>query len=117
MKITYLAGPMRGYPKFNFEAFYDLEDSLSGLGWKCLNPARMDMEQFPGVSDPDKLPSQPMEAYVERDMNALLMIKRMVTKGEATQGAVHFLPGWHKSVGAKAEHAIAEWLGLELIYL
>lgn len=107
---TYIAGPMRGYQKLNFEAFYDAEDSLRRLGWDCLNPARMDMEANPSVSDPDKLPLRPMSWYVERDVAALCTL-------DPGNDAVHFLPDWHKSRGARAEHAVAEWLGLERIYL
>lgn len=115
-KLTYIAGPMRGYPKFNFEAFYDAEKSLSCLGWECLNPARMDMEQHPTVTDPDKLPLAPMWSYVKRDIDTLVFLAQTGSTTDA-RVAVHFLPDWHKSKGATAEHAVAQWLKLECIYL
>lgn len=115
-KLTYIAGPMRGYPKFNFEAFFDAEDSLNRLGWECLNPARMDLQANPDIKDPDLLPTGKMWEYVERDVHALNTIAKAVAE-EGVQGAVHFLPGWHKSKGATAEHAVAQWLKLECIYL
>lgn len=114
-KLTYIAGPMRGYPKFNFEAFYDAEQTLSTLGWTCLNPARMDMEADPHIKDPDLLPVHDMTVYVERDVNALISLVRKAQEGFTV--AVHFLPGWNKSTGARAEHAVAEWLKIERIYL
>lgn len=114
-KVTYLAGPMRGYPKFNFPAFFDAEEALQRLKWTVANPARLDMEAHPEISDPEKLPVNAMWEYVERDVLALTNLARI--SGPDCKVAVHFLEGWHKSKGARAEHAIAEWLGLERIYL
>lgn len=116
MKITYIAGPMRGYPNQNIEAFYSAEQALKMLGWLCLNPARMDAEAHPNVK-PEDLPKLPIYQYVERDLGALVDIAMAAHRDKSVRGAVHFLPGWHLSVGAKAEHAVAEWLGLERIYL
>jgi len=111
-KWTYIAGPMRGYPQFNFPAFFDAEESLARLGWKSKNPARMDLEQDATAATSFV---HPVEVYVKRDIEALLFLKQMERVGHKV--AVHFLEGWHKSKGARAEHAVAEWLEIERIYL
>ena len=36
----YVAGPMSGYPRFNYPAFFDAEHLLRTSGYDVLNPAR-----------------------------------------------------------------------------
>ena len=43
MKHIYIAGPMRGYPEFNFPAFYAAEERLRARGHAVFNPARRDV--------------------------------------------------------------------------
>jgi hypothetical protein len=49
MKSIYIAGPMTGYPNFNFQAFHDAAAKWKALGWKVWNPAEKDEED--GVVD------------------------------------------------------------------
>lgn len=39
MKV-YIAGPMTGYPDFNYPAFFAAQDALIGVGHEPINPAR-----------------------------------------------------------------------------
>ena len=39
-KFLYVAGPMSGYPGFNYPAFIAAEDELMDAGYAVLNPAR-----------------------------------------------------------------------------
>lgn len=96
--VTYIAGPMRGYPQFNFPAFYEAEEELSKWGVTCLNPARMDeaVGFNPYFDTPDKAF---LTEAMERDVTAILE--------HAT--AMVMLPGWEKSTGAKAEMGLARW--------
>src|SRR5262245_23383467 len=41
-KKIYIAGPMRGYPSYNFPAFDEAEAALTAGGWRVLSPAAMD---------------------------------------------------------------------------
>ena len=103
MKTIYIAGPMRGYPRYNFDAFYEAEEALC-LEYHTINPARMD-EAHGFNPDRDEVTPGMMSEFFDRDIAA---IKRA--------DAIALLPGWIKSKGATAEAHIARWLGKE-IYL
>lgn len=100
---VYIAGPMRGYPKFNFPAFDAARDAWLAKGWKVISPADLDREIDGFDPESPTQEVQPMAYYMRRDIEALL---------ECT--AVAFLPGWRKSQGATLEHTVAVALGLEL---
>jgi len=90
-KRIYLAGPMTGIPEFNYPAFHRAAKLWRKHGWTVLNPA----------SDPDT--SKPRAHYMRKDFASVLKVD-----------AVAFLPGWHTSRGARAEHSMAVNLGLTL---
>lgn len=107
----YLAGPMRGYPKFNFPAFFKAAKALRKEGYTVFCPAEKDIEKYGSLkkvtSEYQKNPSKVMRDVIRKDLNWI------IDKAEV----VAFLPGWKKSRGAKAEKALAEFLGLKLIFL
>ena len=90
MKV-YIAGPMTGLPHFNRPAFNQAALNLSFDKHVPLNPAIL----------PDGL--------TEADYMAvgLTMLQRA--------DAIYLLTGWQFSAGARAEHALALKLGLEII--
>lgn len=90
MKV-YIAGPMTGLPQFNRPAFLQAAINLSFEKHVPLNPAIL----------PDGL--------TEADYMAvgLTMLQRA--------DAIYLLTGWQNSAGARAEHALALKLGLEVI--
>lgn len=99
MTTCYLAGPMRGYPDFNFPAFHAAAADLRAKGWTVLSPAEADLAQG---FDPTKntLDGFDMSAALVRDVE-------MVAKSDA----VILLPGWRKSKGSGIEYAVARYLG------
>jgi hypothetical protein len=115
MKI-YLAGPMRGYPNFNFEAFDRAAKRGRSLGHEIISPAEMD--RAIGFNEKGKdgkvnerghselITLDFMRKAAERDFKVIVLDKC---------DAVAVLPGWERSRGAKAEAAIAEWIGLPLL--
>lgn len=90
MKV-YIAGPMTGLPHFNRPAFKEEAINLSFEKHVPLNPASL----------PDGLS--------EQDYMAIGMT--MLQRAEA----IYLLTGWQFSAGARAEHALALKLGLEII--
>ena len=98
-KSVYLAGPMRHYPRFNFDAFESAMQDLESMGIKVISPHKMDLDI--GFNPDTDLASQGfcLHDCIRRDVEAIL----------STEGIV-FLPGWEKSLGANAEKAIGHWL-------
>lgn len=89
---------MRGYTSLNFPAFFDAEEDLVARGYRVLNPARMDSEL--GLSPIRDISECELYEIVRRDIDAVLKCDM-----------VCLLPGWENSYGARAEKAVAEWLG------
>jgi hypothetical protein len=103
MKTIYIAGPMRGFPRFNFPAFDAARDRLVKEGWNVISPADMDREV--GFDEHDKFePSkQFLDMAFDRDIAA---IKK--------SDAIYMLSGWEGSTGATAEYWLARWLHLSI---
>lgn len=105
MKKLYIAGPMRGYPRFNFDRFAASARSLREAGYAVVSPAEMDLED--GDFDPDnpgEITKDRYERWMRRDLRAL-----------ADCDAIFLLPGWQNSEGAKRELAFALAMNLEVI--
>lgn len=96
-RVVYIAGPMRGFPRFNFEAFDEAEEGLREMGYIPISPAAMDREV--GFDPDTSVPNQAfLEEAMRRDVDAILDSECMV-----------MLPGWQSSVGATAEYHLAKW--------
>ena len=104
---VYIAGPMRGYPRYNFDEFYRAETDLLAMGFNPINPARIDEEQG---FDPDDahqiIPPSMVEEFVWRDIELIIQAD-----------ALCLLPGWDRSVGATAEYWLARWLSKRIFIL
>ncbi|HQT62764.1 DUF4406 domain-containing protein [Acidiphilium sp.] len=117
MKI-YVAGPMTGFPFFNYPAFHDAAAQLREQGHHVFNPAERDIERHDGVDISAgnavgclaQAAAQHGFSRREALTDDLMWICR-----EAE--AIALLPGWERSSGARAEHATALALGLEVIEL
>lgn len=113
LKTIYIAGAMRGIRYFNFPAFDAARDSLIEQGWNVISPADLDREiGFDETAFPDdydwidlKKANFNLNDAIDRDVEAL---KRC--------DAIYMLQGWENSKGANAEKALAEWMGLDVLY-
>jgi len=111
MMTVYLAGPMRSYPQLNYEAFASAQKRLAHMGYNVLNPHTLDrVAGFDStkdcVIDHNGTPEGfDIKACIRRDVEAILRSDMII-----------MLDGWEDSTGAKAEHAIAEWLNLPIGY-
>lgn len=94
---------MRGYPLYNFPAFFAAAMHLRSLGHEVTNPAEMDMAKGldPSIplDDPNQIPFD-MSAILKEDFEEIL-------EGEA----IVLLPGWEDSTGGNAERVVAHYSG------
>lgn len=109
---AYIAGPMRGYPEFNFPAFFEAQERLEECGWLTVSPAERDTKggfETAGLTGHEDLSELGFDL---RDALAwdLDQIARECD-------AVVVLPGWEDSKGANAEVATAKALGLRVATL
>lgn len=93
---VYLAGPMRGYPQYNFPAFTAACRELRAAGYDVQSPHERDLGE--GFDPGQSLQGQgfDLRAALLWDMGAVL-----------ASDAVVVLPGWQDSKGATAEVALA----------
>ena len=95
-QFIYVAGPMSGYPAYNYPAFMAAEKALHATGrFNVLNPARNeDNNPTPGVP-------QSWDWYMRE---ALVQV--------AAADSVALLPGWECSRGARLEVHVAHALAM-----
>lgn len=106
MKV-YLAGPMRGYPEFNFPAFFAAEDRLWRFDHDVQNPAREDTDsgfEWRGLEGT----TEELETAGFDLADALGGDLEWICKHA---DCVAVLEGWEGSKGATAEVATALALG------
>jgi predicted component of type VI protein secretion system len=103
---------MRGYHKFNEEAFYHAARYLKVRGHGVINPHEVDtdtgMDMTSEEGDTNDIPGfsrSTLEEIIKRDVDAILQCD-----------AIYLLAGYQQSVGAKAELGIARWAGLKVIH-
>jgi hypothetical protein len=114
MEYLYLAGPMRGHKDQNVPVFHEATKKLRAAGFIVFNPAERDEAVYgKGILSSDT--GDPKEAEkkgfslreaLAADMEWICLTATMIC----------MLPGWEKSRGATAEKAVAEALGLKVVY-
>lgn len=90
--IYYLAGPMSGYPDFNYPFFDSIATSLRNSGHTILSPSGLDN----GV---------PPESYNRTQSYKYYIYQSLMLLKEAD--AIILLPDWYYSKGARIELDIA----------
>lgn len=106
MKV-YLAGPMRGYPELNFPAFHAAAKKLREDGYEVFSPAEKG-EEVLAITDPS------LQSNLDFRRKVFLLDTEYICKHA---DAVFLLPGWEHSLGARAEKALAEAIGLEVLHV
>lgn len=112
MERIYIAGPMTSYINFNFEAFDHMRDHLHAQNIIPVSPA--DLDRAIGF-DPAR--PEAHHAILEADRSAFMrsaVIRDVAALADCT--GIVMLNGWGQSKGARAELAVAEWLGLSVYY-
>ncbi len=114
MKL-YLAGPMTGIPHFNYPAFNAAAHGLRGLGHTVFNPAEHDVEMFGrDISNPD---GDAVQAASEHGFDRRAALKADLAWICDSADGIALMPGWERSTGARAEKALADALGLYVLFL
>lgn len=116
MKV-YLAGPMRGYPEFNFPMFMKAAKGLRAQGMVVFNPAESDNEKHgTDISKGNKTGDESVAA-AQHGFSLREALERDMVWICRNADAIALLPGWQQSKGATAERALATALGLSVIEL
>lgn len=112
----YIAGPMRGHENLNFPAFDRAAECGRQRGYSIISPADLDREhgidpvKDPGVTEHENILSPAeLREIVKRDIAVISSLHAERRDGIAV------LDGWENSVGARAEVALARWLGLQVV--
>ena len=107
----YIAGPMTGYTNLNHDKFNEAAEAFREGGWEVFNPAELDIEIYETVEETEEALKEDRLGFLRVSLAEDL---RFICE-EAD--AIAMLPGWEKSLGARAEHATAVALGLQIIYI
>lgn len=99
MKL-YLAGPMRGYPDFNFPEFHAKAKMLRDAGYDVFNPAEHDEETI--SKDGRKIADLTIRECMKADTAWIC----------DNADGIALLSGWDKSTGAQAEVALGKAIGI-----
>ena len=115
-KRVYLAGPMTGYPEFNFPKFKTEAYKLRRKGFFVFSPAEKDVEVH-GEAEWMKDPNGDTKEAEKKGFSLRDALCSDLTFICKEADAIAMLPGWERSRGAMAEHATAVALGLEVMYV
>lgn len=107
--VFYLAGPMTGYPQFNFPAFDAAAYELRRRGKVILSPAEMDDEDdrekaLASLDGAHGATNHDWADYLVRDLMIVVGVDGVVT-----------IPGWEDSSGAQLETFVALMLGKPVV--
>lgn len=107
---VYVAGPMRGYEKFNFPAFDNARNRMLDLGFNVISPADIDRAcSGKEADDPSKIDVTDQTRFVFRDFYAIYFLAKCNPTG---RNGIVLLDNWFKSTGATAEFNLGKWLNL-----
>ena len=106
---VYIAGPIKGMPNGNREAFAAAATELKALGFAPVNPWEIPPGDHPGqqcIGEPVDGAAHHYGCYLRADIVELLACD-----------AITMLPGWDLSKGASTEHHVAASIGLRMVVL
>lgn len=107
---------MRGIPQFNYPMFNTAARQFREVGWDVFNPAERDLE----VHGVDISEGNILGSIEQASADHGFCLRRALGDDTAyicsDADAILMLPGWAKSKGAVAEHALADALGLTIYY-
>lgn len=104
--IVYLAGPMTGYPRWNFDAFDEATARLRKRGFTVVSPAELDRARgFDPDAPVENFTKDDLYKVMKADLNLILHVVDTVV----------YLPGSEESEGASLEMSVARAIGKPVI--
>lgn len=113
----YVAGPMTGIPHFNFPLFNKVTAHLREQGHSVFNPAERDNERHGKDISIDNPTGDPAQAEKDHGFSLREALAADTAYICLEADTIAMLPGWEKSSGARAEHALALALKHDVIYV
>lgn len=106
---VYLAGPMRGYPSYNFPAFLQATDKLRVKGYTVFSPAENDLNNGfdPETGEYEDGKKFNLRQAMRDDLSWICEYADLIV----------VLPGWERSKGATAEVYTGYALGVPVLSL
>ena len=101
VKRIYIAGPMTGMPDLNRAEFRKAVDSI----WETSKETAIGFN-----------PHQVADMLGWDERTPVKTIASVLLGDLIDCDAIYMLRGWENSKGARAEHAVAAWIGLEIKY-
>lgn len=118
---VYIAGPMQGYPAFNFPRFHAVAFALRQNGHEVFCPAEKDIERHNGVDiSAGNTTGSLAQSKAEHGFSLRKALDEDLHYICKHADLVVMLPGWERSNGSQAEQRTAVALyseGMEIIYL
>ena len=106
----YLAGPMTGYPHFNFTAFEEAAVCLRELGYIIISPAELDNDELAKAAKASK--KGLIEDLPTTETWGEILARDVRIIADECDGII-FLPHWFKSKGATLEAVVGLLCGHE----
>jgi hypothetical protein len=104
MTTIYIAGPMTNVNNHNFPLFDHVAEVLRTAGYFVVSPAEHARKVLGSLQTIQKMD----KAELEEAVRTKLMPTQLAWICSDADAMV-MLPGWQQSLGAKAEHALAQW--------
>lgn len=114
----YIAGPMRGFPHFNFPAFDAVKHYLwaESIQNEVVSPADHDREMIPNIEYQPGYQDGDIKRFSKATGFDFAETMRWDLKQVADVDVIVLLPGWERSTGAGHERWMAEVCGKEILY-
>lgn len=110
MKRIYIAGPMTGYPQYNFPEFIKMAALLRAMGFDVVSPAELDdpADRAAAMASPDG-ERQTVESFGKSWGDFLARDVKIIA--DESIDAIVVLPGWENSSGARLETFVGHLSG------
>ena len=101
-KIYYLAGPMNGYPQFNFPKFHRVAAALRAKGLTIISPAEQDSPAVKAAALASKDGKFDASGKIAGETWGEILSRDVLIIADKIDGII-FMDGWEKSRGANLE--------------